>query len=350
MRIAITGGTGLIGSALRERLEAAGHEAVAIRRGPETDPASQWDPAAGWVRDGAFAGYDAVVHLSGASIGEGRWSAARRDLLRSSRIDSTRTLVEHLGSLPGEDRPEVLVSQSAVGYYGARGDEELTEAAAPGTGFLADLVIAWEREATRAEEHGIRTVRHRSAIVLSRQGPPLSRLLLPFRLGVGGTGFLADLVIAWEREATRAEEHGIRTVRHRSAIVLSRQGPPLSRLLLPFRLGVGGNLGNGRWWMPWVTLEDEVRSIEHALTHDVSGPINVSAPDAVTNAGFTQALGRALRRPTLFPLPMFAYRLAFGQDPDELFASQRVVPQALAASGFEFAQPDIDSAFASLLG
>ena len=296
MRIAITGGTGLIGSALRERLEAAGHEAVAIRRGPETDPASQWDPAAGWVRDGAFAGYDAVVHLSGASIGEGRWSAARRELLRSSRIDSTRTLVEHLGSLPGEDRPEVLVSQSAVGYYGARGDEELTEAAAPGTGFLADLVIAWERE------------------------------------------------------ATRAEEHGIRTVRHRSAIVLSRQGPPLSRLLIPFRLGVGGNLGNGRWWMPWVTLEDEVRSIEHALTHDVSGPINVSAPDAVTNAGFTQALGRALRRPTLFPLPMFAYRLVFGQDPDELFASQRVVPQALAASGFEFAQPDIDSAFASLLG
>ncbi len=295
MRIAVTGGTGLIGSALRERLGTDGHEAVAIRRGPEGDPASQWDPAAGWVRDGAFAGYDAVVHLSGASIGEGRWSAARRELLRSSRIDSTRTLVEHLGSLPAEDRPGVLVSQSAVGYYGERGDEELTEAATPGTGFLADLVIAWERE------------------------------------------------------ATRAEEHGIRTVRHRSAIVLSREGPPLSRLLLPFRLGVGGNLGNGRWWMPWVTLEDEVRSIEHALTNDISGPVNVAAPEAVTNAGFTKALGRALRRPTLFPVPMFAYRLAFGQDPAELFASQRVVPQALAASGFEFAQPDIDSAFASLL-
>ncbi len=295
MRIAITGGTGLIGSALRERLAAAGHEAAAIRRGPESDPASQWDPAAGWVRDGAFASYDAVVHLSGASIGEGRWSAARRDLLHSSRIDSTRTLVEHLGSLPSEDRPEVLVGQSAVGYYGERGDEELTETAAPGTGFLADLVIAWERE------------------------------------------------------ATRAEEHGIRTVRHRSAIVLSREGAPLSRLLLPFRLGVGGNLGNGRWWMPWVTLEDEVRSIEHALTNDVSGAVNVAAPDAVTNAGFTKALGRALRRPTLFPVPMFAYRLAFGQDPAELFASQRIVPQALTASGFEFAQPDIESAFASLL-
>ena len=295
MRIAVTGGTGLIGSALRERLGAGGHEAVAIRRGPQGDPASQWDPAAGWVRDGAFAGYDAVVHLSGASIGEGRWSASRRELLRSSRIDSTRTLVEHLGSLPAEDRPGVLVSQSAVGYYGERGDEELTEAATPGTGFLADLVIAWERE------------------------------------------------------ATRAEEHGIRTVRHRSAIVLSREGPPLSRLLLPFRLGIGGNLGNGRWWMPWVTLEDEVRSIEHALTTDISGPVNVAAPEAVTNAGFTKALGRALRRPTLFPVPMLAYRLAFGQDPAELFASQRVVPQALAASGFEFAQPNIDSAFASLL-
>ena len=295
MRIAITGGTGLIGSALRERLAAAGHEAVAIRRGPDGDPASQWDPATGWVREGAFAGHDAVVHLSGASIGEGRWSASRRELLRSSRIDSTRTLVEHLGSLPAEDRPGVLVSQSAVGYYGERGDEELTEAATPGTGFLADLVIAWERE------------------------------------------------------ATRAEEHGIRTVRHRSAIVLSREGPPLSRLLLPFRLGLGGNLGNGRWWMPWVTLEDEVRSIEHVLANDISGPVNVAAPEAVTNAGFTKALGRALRRPTLFPLPMLAYRLAFGQDPAELFASQRVAPQALAASGFEFAQPDIDSAFASLL-
>lgn len=295
MRIAITGGTGLIGSALRDRLVADRHEAVAIRRGPEGDPASQWDPATGWVRDGAFAGYDAVVHLSGASIGEGRWSASRRELLRSSRIDSTRTLVEHLGSLPAEDRPGVLVSQSAVGYYGERGDEELTEAATPGTGFLADLVIAWERE------------------------------------------------------ATRAEEHGIRTVRHRSAIVLSREGPPLSRLLLPFRLGIGGNLGNGRWWMPWVTLEDELRSIEHALRTDISGPVNVAAPEAVTNAGFTKALGRALRRPTLFPVPMFAYRLAFGQDPTELFASQRVAPQALTASGFEFAQPDIDSAFASLL-
>ncbi|MDE2695480.1 MAG: TIGR01777 family oxidoreductase [Chloroflexota bacterium] len=295
MRVAITGGTGLIGSALIERLTSEGHEVVAVRRGPESDPASQWDPAAGWVRPGTFAGYDAVVHLSGASIGEGRWSASRRDVLRSSRIDSTQTLVEHLGSLPSEDRPDVLISQSAVGYYGERGDEELTEAAAPGTGFLADLVIAWERE------------------------------------------------------ATRAEEHGIRTVRHRSAIVLSRQGPPLSRLLLPFRLGIGGNLGNGRWWMPWITLEDEVRSIEHVLTNDVSGPVNVAAPEAVTNAVFTKALGRAVHRPTIFPVPMFAYRLAFGQDPAELFASQRVTPQALTASGFEFSQPDIDAAFASLL-
>lgn len=296
MRIAITGGTGLIGSALRARLEATGHDATAIRRGPRDAPEAQWDPAAGWVRDGAFAGYDAVVHLSGASIGEGRWTGTRRALLRSSRIDSTRTLVEHLGALPAGDRPEVLISQSAVGYYGERGDEELTETSAPGTGFLADLVIAWERE------------------------------------------------------ATRAEEHAIRTVRHRSAIVLSREGPPLSRLLLPFRLGLGGNLGNGRWWMPWVTLDDEVRSIEHVLTHDVSGPVNVAAPGAVTNAELTKALGRALRRPTLFPLPMFAYRLAFGQDPADLFASQRVAPRALDASGFEFAQPDIDSAFASLLG
>ena len=295
MRVAITGGTGLIGTALRERLAAAGHEAAAVRRGPEGDPDAQWDPASGWVRDGALAGFDAVVHLSGASIGEGRWSGSRREELRSSRIDSTRTLVAHLGSLPPEDRPGVLVSQSAVGYYGERGDEELSEAAAPGAGFLADLVIAWERE------------------------------------------------------ATRAEEHGIRTVRHRSAIVLSREAAPLSRMLLPFRLGLGGNLGNGRWWMPWVTLEDEVRSIEHVLQNDVSGPVNVAAPGAVTNAGFTKALGRAVRRPTLFPFPAFAYGLIFGQDPAELFASQRVTPDALTASAFEFAHPDLDAAFASLL-
>ena len=295
MRIAITGGSGLIGGALRERLAAAGHEAVGVRRGPEDDPEAQWDPAAGWVRDGALAGFAAVVNLSGASIGEGRWSAARRELLRASRIDATRTLVDHLGALPAGDRPPVLVNQSAVGYYGDRGDDELTEDAPRGEGFLADLV--------------------------------------------------AD----WEREAQRAEDHGMRTVRHRSAIVLSRQGPPLSRMLMPFRLGLGGRLGNGRWWMAWVTLEDELRSIEHALTSELSGPVNVAAPDAVTNGELTRALGRALRRPTLFPLPGFAYKLAFGQDPAELFASQRVVPKALADSGYEFAHPTIDGAFEALL-
>jgi hypothetical protein len=138
-------------------------------------------------------------------------------------------------------------------------------------------------------------------------------------------------------------------VRHRSAIVLSKQGPPLSRMLLPFRLGLGGTLGDGRWWMPWITLEDQLRSLEHALTSEVSGAVNASAPGATTNGELTKALGRALHRPTLFPIPGFAYRLAFGQDPAELFASQRVAPRALTASGFEFAQPDIDSAFASLL-
>ena len=296
MRIAITGGSGLIGTALRGRLAAAGHEAVAIRRGPESDPAAQWDPASGWVREGAFAGFGGVVHLSGASIGAGRWSPARREELRASRVDSTRTLVGAIAALPAGDRPSVLVGQSAVGYYGERGEEELTEDSAPGTGFLAGLVVAWERE------------------------------------------------------TQRAEEHGVRTVRHRSAIVLAREGPPLSRLLTPFRLGLGGNLGNGRWWMPWITLEDELRSIEHALTSDLGGPVNAVAPGAARNAGFTRALARALRRPALFPLPFFAYGLVSGQDPAELFASQRVTPRALADSGFEFSHPDLDAAFASLLG
>ena len=295
MRVAITGSSGLIGTALTERLEQGGHEVVRVRRGAEDDPDASWDPAAGWILAGAFAGHDAIVNLTGASIGEGRWSGSRRALLRSSRIDLTRTLVDHLGSLTQGDRPSVLVNQSAVGFYGDRGDEELTE------------------DATRGE------------------------------------GFLADLVTDWEAEAQRAEEHGIRTVRHRSAIVLSKQGPPLSRMLLPFRLGLGGKIGNGRWWMHWISLEDELRSLEHALTSDLSGPVNAAAPGAVTNAELTKAIGRALHRPTLFPLPFFAYKLAFGQDPAELFASQRVVPQALADSGFEFSHPQIDGALEAIL-
>ncbi|MYB42683.1 MAG: TIGR01777 family protein [Chloroflexi bacterium] len=295
MRVAITGSTGLIGGALAARLEGAGHEVLRIRRGSEDDPSADWDPAGGWIRGGAFAGHDAIVNLSGANIGGGRWSAARRAELRSSRIDLTRVLVDHLGSLAEGDRPGVLVNQSAVGFYGDRDDEELDEDAARGAGFLADLVADWEAEAVRAEDLGIRTVRHRSAIVLSKQGPPLSRMLLPFRLGLGGT------------------------------------------------------LGNGRWWMPWITLEDQLRSLEHAITSDISGAVNASAPGATTNGELTKALGRALRRPTLFPIPGFAYKLAFGQDPAELFASQRIVPRALADSGFAFSHPDIDGALEAVL-
>ena len=295
MRVAMTGSTGLIGSALAARLEGGGHEVSRIRRGGEDEPGADWDPAGGWIRGGAFAGHDAIVNLSGANIGGARWSGARRAELRSSRIDLTRVLVEHLGSLAEGDRPAVLVNQSAVGFYGDRGDAELGEDAGRGLGFLADLVTDWEAEARRAEEHGIRTVRHRSAIVLSKQGPPLSRMLLPFRLGLGGT------------------------------------------------------LGNGRWWMAWITLEDQLRSLEHAITSDVSGAVNAAAPGATTNAEFTKALGRALRRPTLFPLPGFAYKLAFGQDPAELFASQQIVPQALAGSGFEFSHPQIDGALEAVL-
>ena len=295
MRVAISGSSGLIGSALSARLERGGHEVIRVRRGSEDGPDTSWDPATGWIRSGALAGHDAIVNLSGASIGDGRWSASRRALLRSSRVDLTRTLVDHLGSLAEGDRPSLLVNQSAVGFYGDRGEEELTEAS--------------ER----------------------------------------GSGFLADLVADWEAEAQRAEEHGIRTIRHRSAIVLSKEGPPLSRMLLPFRLGLGGKLGNGRWWMPWITLEDEVRSLEHALTSELSGPVNAAAPGSVTNAELTKAIGRALRRPTFFMVPGFGFKLAFGQDPAEIFASQRIVPQVLADSGFEFSHPEIDGALAAVL-
>lgn len=295
MRIAITGSSGLIGTALTARLEQSGHEVFRVERGLDGAPGASWNPDSGWIRDGVFAGQDAVVNLSGASIGNGRWSRARRRLLRSSRIDLTRTLVNHLGSLAESDRPPVFVNQSAVGYYGDRGDEELSESSSRGQGFLADLV--------------------------------------------------AD----WESEARRAEDYNIRTVRHRSAIVLSKLGPPLSRMLLPFRLGLGGKLGSGSWWMPWVTLDDQVRSLEHVLTSEISGPVNAVAPGSVINAELTKALGRAVKRPTVFPVPGIAFKLVFGQDPDELFASQRINPQVLVDSGFEFSYPQIDGALEAVL-
>lgn len=300
MRVAITGSSGLIGTALAAHLAAGGHEVLRLRRGAASAAAgagpAAWDPAAGWIAPGALAGCDAVVHLAGASIGEGRWSARRRRELRASRIDATRLLVAHLETLP--QRPAVLVCASAVGYYGDRGDAVLDESAAAGSGFLADLVRDWEAEARRAERLGVR-------VALPRFG-----------------------------------------------VVLARHGGALPRMLLPFRFGLGGRLGSGRQWMPWVTLEDTVRAIAFALAEPaLAGAFNVTAPQPVTNAEVTRALGRQLHRPALMPVPRFALRLALGEAADELLlSSTRAVPSRLLAAGFAFTHPDLAGALAAVLG
>lgn len=293
MRVAITGSSGLIGTALRSQLEADGHEVVPVVRGAPDKPESIWEPTSGWIRPGAFDGVDAVVHLAGESIGEGRWSTARRKELLDSRVGPTRLLVSHLAALPN---PPALICASAVGYYGDRGDEML-------------------------DEHSVR-----------------------------GSGFLADVTAAWEEAANAGRAAGLRTSILRFGVVLSRKGGALPRMLLPFRLGVGGTLGRGRQWMSWVTLEDAVRAICHVLNGNGDGTFNVTAPQPVTNAEFTRTLARALHRPALFPVPPFALRLLLGGSADELLlASQRVVPSRLADSGFQFQYSDISSGIAAAL-
>lgn len=294
MRVAVTGSTGLIGGALARSLEARGDEVVRVRRGPARAEGTDWDPRAGWVREGAFAGCEAVVHLGGASIGAGRWTPARKAVLRESRIDATRALVDALAAL--DPKPRRLVAASAVGVYGDRGEERLTEESARGEGFLADLT--------------------------------------------------AD----WEAESARATDAGIPAAQARFGVVLDKDAPAFRRLVLPFRLGAGGPLGNGRQWMPWVTLADAVAAVEHLLGSDVTGPVNVAAPVAARNGEVAKALGRALRRPAFLPAPRLALRLALGEMADALlFASQRVAPERLTADGFAFAHPDIDAALASIL-
>ncbi len=296
MRIAITGSSGLIGTELRTRLTAAGHEVIRVQRGELGSAPVVWQPDRGWIQEGAIEGCDAVVHLAGVSIGDKRWTTNRKHALRASRIDSTRLLVEHFATL--QRKPRVFVCASAVGFYGDRGDEELTEEAAPGEGFLAELVQDWEQEARRAESLGIRVV------------------------SVG------------------------------TAPIQSLKGGGLPRMLTPFKLGVGGRLGSGRQYMPWISLEDEARAIEWVITHEeLRGPVNVAGPHSVTNAEFTKALGRQLHRPTLFPLPKFMLRLVFGQLGEELLLySQRQVPAKLLDSGFVFEHPDIETALAAALG
>lgn len=297
MRIAITGSSGLVGTAVTAALRSEGHDVVRLVRG-ETRAAdtARWDPATGELDLDALGAIDAVVHLAGENVAGGRWTEARRRRIHESRGPATTRLCETLAAMPTP--PAVMVSASATGIYGDRGDEELREDSAPGP----------------AED------------------------------------FLTDVALQWERGTAPLEAAGARVVHLRIGIVLDRNGGALAKMLPPFRLGLGGRLGDGAHWMSWISLQDLVRVVQHALTDDhMRGPLLAVAPTPVTNAEFTRTLGKALRRPTMLPVPKFALRLMFGGFADVLLGSQRAKPQRLLESGFEFDHPALESALRAAL-
>jgi len=302
MKILVTGSTGLVGAALTDELKRAGHTVCRLVR-PETNVAAlqgshgfavKWDPATGEL-GAAAVGADAVVNLGGASIAEGRWTAERKRLLRTSRVDTTRALVTSLTKMAA--RPRVLVSASAIGYYGSRGDEELREDSSAGNDFLSAIAKEWEAEASKAEVLGIR-------VVIARFG-----------------------------------------------VILAKQGGAFPKMARPFRFGVGGQIGPGRQWMSWVTLGDVVAILKFCLENGAArGAVNVVSPRPVRNAEFTSALAKALHRPALFPAPPFALRLALGEMADALLlSSQRVVPAQLEKLGYRFLDSDLQTALSAIL-
>ena len=296
MRIAITGATGFIGVPLVALLRADGHEVVVIgRRRPGSVPDVAWDPESGVIDRSALAGVEAVVHLAGEPIGE-RWTPARKSALRSSRVKGTSLIATTMAAV--SPRPRVLVSMSAVGIYGNRGDEELTEASAPARDFLGELGVAWEAAADPARAAGIRVVHP--------------------RLG----------------------------------IVLHQEGGALAKMLPPFRLGLGGRLGAGTQYMSWISRADALAALQFALTNDaVQGPVNLTAPAPVTNAEFTRELGRALHRPAVAVVPEFAIKLMFGEMGEQtVLAGQRVRPKVLQGMGFRFLHPALPAALRAALG
>ncbi|HEV1994994.1 MAG TPA: TIGR01777 family oxidoreductase [Candidatus Acidoferrum sp.] len=301
MKILVMGSSGLVGTALGSALARGGHTVCRLVRpqsvvgsGTKEGFAVAWNPVTGEL-GGAGVGADAVVNLAGASIADGRWTTQRKELLRASRIDATRALVGALAKMNA--RPSVLVSASAIGYYGDRGDETLTEESKPGADFLAGLAQEWEAEALKAEALGIR-------VVLARFG-----------------------------------------------IILAREGGALPKMTLPFKFGAGGKLGSGQQWMSWVTLEDVVGILRFAIENaSLRGAINLVSPQPVQNAEFTKLLAKAMHRPALFPAPAFALRLALGEMADALLlSSQRVLPGALEKLGYRFLHANLASALTAVL-
>jgi hypothetical protein len=300
MKALVTGATGFVGPRLLRLLD----NPVVLSRnparaktaiGPLASQIVEWDPLRGPPPPQAFEGVDVVLHLAGESVAEGRWTTAQKARIRDSRVIGTRHLVQ--GIAQAAVKPKTLVSASAVGYYGDRGDEELTETAPPAHDFLADVCVEWEREALVAEQHGVRVVAARTGIVL----------------GAGGGA--------------------------------------LAKMLTPFKLGGGGPLGNGRQWMPWIHVADLARMYLHAAeTTSIQGAMNAVAPQPVRNSEFTKALARQLHRPAFMPAPYFGLRLLFGEFAKVLFASQRVIPRVAVDTGFVFQYPEIAAALREILG
>jgi uncharacterized protein len=291
MRALVTGATGFVGGRLLEQIA----EPVVLSRDPQAARAKcpraevhYWDPLSGLPPADAFAGVDAVFHLAGEPVGEGRWTAHKKQLIHDSRVIGTRNLVQAIAAL--DHRPGVLVCASAIGYYGSRGDEVLDESSSPGSDFLADVCRQWEAAAQEGRQHGLR---------------------------VAGTRF---------------------------GIVLG-QGGALAKMLLPFKLGAGGRLGNGHQWMSWIHVDDVVGILLHAAAHDgLQGPVNTVSPTPVTNRDFTSALAKVVHRPAIFPVPALALRLAVGGFAEVLLGSQRVVPRAAERAGYTFHYTSLNEA------
>lgn len=296
MRLLLSGSHGLVGKALVTRLEAEKHEIFRlVRHAPSSEAEIEWSPDRYSIALARLEGFDAVIHLAGESIAEGRWSEEKKKRIRESRLKGTKLLADALANLSRP--PKTLIAASAIGYYGDRGDEVLTETSSPGQGFLADVCVAWEKT------------------------------------------------------TELATEKGIRVVNTRFGIILSPDGGALDKMLTPFRMGVGGKIGSGKQWMSWIALDDVVAGLMYLLVNEsLTGPVNFVAPHPVTNAEFTKTLGRVLSRPTFFPVPEFAVRIAFGEMADALLlSSQRVAPTRLQQANYSFKFSELEKALLHLL-
>ena len=295
MKIVISGASGLIGTQLVEQLQQHGHDVVRLVRRAANTGEIMWDPKAGVLSASALEGADAVIHLSGAGIGDKRWTSSYKREILESRTITTSLIANTIANM--SRKPSVFLCGSAIGIYGPRGDEQLTEVSTNGTSFLADVCEQWEAAAKPASDAGVRTVLLRTGIVLTTKGGALKKQL------------------------------------------------PL------FQLGLGGKFGNGKQWQSWISIDDEVGAIEHLLTANVSGAVNLTAPNPVTNAEFTSTLARVVKRPAFLPIPPFAPKAILGGELADalLFTGQRVLPAALNASGYQFVHPTLEVALRALL-